>query len=221
MLKIERLGSGGEGQILLEREFILKFSPSGNYLALLQTDIRKKNKPYQLRNIKVPLFVQSVSILSIEKSCLDLGKSTEIARETKLLKTHYSDKRAKMLDFLNQNELKICLIFDDELLCLGMSQNNQEFTLSFKIKFLALSKHTPFLGLYKKTYLFSRLKPSSQTQSSLGDVEYIDKSAITELIDEKEIKNESEDDGVQKDVFDPKKNSEVDLKADLMNSCDS
>ena len=183
---------------------MLKFSRDGNNVAVFQTDIRKKNKAYQLRNIKVPLYIQSISMLCIQKNSINLGKATEISRETKLLKSHYSDKRVKLIDFLSQNEQKIGLIFDDEFLCLAMS--GEELVLTFKIKFLDLGKQkTQFLGFYKNNYLFSRLKDKLENSVELERIEYIEKLAVSEMMKKGENLSDGEACFCKKNLDDLKK----------------
>ena len=180
------------------RNFLLKFSKTGNRVVLLQTDTADKNKPLRLMNSKTPSYLHTISILEIEKADIDLGEAKQSLNDSKLLRNYYSSKMVRWIDFSDQSEQRISLVFDDELLCFEIREN--KFAVLCQIELLSGLNKTLFQGFYKEIYVFSRVVAISKEKDQLVDFEYIDKILISELIDGRE----SEEDGRERSENDRK-----------------
>ena len=132
-----------------------KFGRLGDRFAFVFSKIWKSKKIYQFNRIWELFCVQVLAILQVDQHSIEKGVIKPILTDTKLLMEYYPDKMVRDIDFLDERDELICLVFDDEILSVKMS--GEGLSELFRIKICSFCVDSSvYWGLYKGSYVFGR-----------------------------------------------------------------
>ena len=177
-LKLENISKKVHG-----REFVVNFNKTGNLAAVVLIYIRRKNKRYQFDRVQIPFCTQVLAILELTTNSLSHGFITQTLTERKLLTDYYSEKMVRSIDFLDESDELICLVFDDELLTLKITGGRLRAFYKIEINSEVVDK-TFYWDFYKGAYVFgkglSNMRDGSLRYLASLNVEYLEKDQIVE-----------------------------------------
>ena len=138
-------------------------------------------KPYQCKMSKAVFYKQILIILDISKKKLEEEIATPIFREENILYTYYYHKPARYVDYLTDNDISV--VFDDELLVLGMKESKLSWYLRFQL--YSSTPDSIFWGFYKDYYLFYQWKKDKKYERLKPQlVEGVSREKIIQAISE-------------------------------------
>ena len=162
-------------QKIRSENWLIELNPSGDKMAVIFSQARVKNHPYQLNRAITDLYTQILMILDVGTRSLENGEISAIQVETNLFKEYYSGKMVKGIRF-SKNDAIICLIFDDEITSLKI--NGKRIEPSRRIHLASVSLNSVYCGFYNKFFVFSHdLKSESETKSLIA-TEYVQEIEI-------------------------------------------
>ena len=158
-----------------------KFNSTGNNAVVLHKETGYMKKPYQCKMSKAVFYKQILIILDISKKKLEEEIATPIFREENILYTYYYHKPARYVDYLTDNDISV--VFDDELLVLGMKESKLSWYLRFQL--YSSTPDSIFWGFYKDYYLFYQWKKDKKYERLKPQlVEGVSREKIIQAISE-------------------------------------
>ena len=169
-----------------QRKKLVKFDTSGTKMAVLACEVRSKNKRYQFSHgAMTPLYTQLLSVYDLSSTNLENEKISPTFEENTLLHQFYSEKMVREVEFLGEGDEDLCLVFDNEILCLKIFGTKME---SYRRIALcsSLGIDSAYCGLYKNSFIFNRILRKGGEGGGvirLESAEYFHKDHLTRTIE--------------------------------------
>ena len=166
---------------LLGTKLLISFNQAGNKAVLVHKRICSKNKGHRFFRSSLKFYEQKIEVVEIQSRPKEIARLRKTFEETELLKTYYSHKEVQGVDYLSGQQ--ICLIFDDELLCVGVDGGEIEALNRIMVHWSSPGRL--FWGVYNDAYVFGQSFKKLDDIANLGNAQYLERASILEIVRER------------------------------------